>query len=184
MDADILVAIDAAAPLLKIPAGVLIEPAPLLAAICGNETSWGEQRWASRFEPAYYRGGAYYKHPANDWLRKLITKYEHAGAASWGWGQIMYSTAAELGFKGHPWELTDADVCGQYVVQYLNRRTFAHWIEAPHDRLIAPADTIGQVGDSYNSGSARDTNKPEHYMAELETNYAIALKAFNGDDWP
>ena len=168
-DPIILTAIDILAPNVKIPTGCGIDPKALLIAMTGNESSWGAN-CAPRFEPGYYRGGAYYKKPDNDWLRKLVTKYEQCAAMSWGPWQIMFPVAYELGYKGsahaHPWGLYEPEISLHWVVEYLNRRVF----NGP-----LPARTVRQVGDAYNTGSFRDMNHNDKYETDLELHYAEAV---------
>lgn len=166
-DPTILTAIDVLAPGLHIPAGSGLAARTLLIAMTGNESSWGTDL-APRFEPGYYKGGAYYVKPENQWLRDLVKKYERCAAMSWGPWQIMYCTAYELGFKGsahaHPWELYEPQISLHWVIEYLNRRVFAKG-----------ATTLAHIGDAYNSGTHRDGNVPEKYVADLQVHYAEAL---------
>jgi hypothetical protein len=168
-DQIILTAIDILAPNVKIPVGCSIDPKALLVAMTGNESSWGTDS-APRFEPGYYRGGAYYLKPANDWLRDLVRRYAQCAAMSWGPWQIMYPVAYELGYKGsahaHPWGLYEPELSLHWVIEYLNRRVFAKG-----------AMTVAQVGDAYNTGSCRDANHNLKYETDLEAHYAETVAA-------
>ena len=177
-DPVILSAIDILAPTVRIPSGCSIDPKALLIAMTGNESSWGSN-CAPRLELGYYRGGAYYLKPSNDWLRKLVTKYEECAAMSWGPWQIMFPVAYELGYKGtahaHPWGLYEPEISLQWVIEYLNKRTFRVWDQAPTAKLVPVATTVAQVGDSYNTGSFRDMNHNPKYEHDLELHYAEAV---------
>jgi len=177
-DPAILSIIDQLAPTLHLPDGCEIQPKALLCAMTGNESSWGTDL-KPKDEPAYYRGGHYYLKPENGWLRSLVTKYGMCAAMSWGPWQIMFPVAYELGYKGsahaHPWGLYEPDVSLHWVIEYLNKRTFREWPNAPKPELVAPAMTIAQIGDSYNTGSFRDLNHNAKYETDLETHYAEAM---------
>lgn len=173
-DPKILAAIDHWCLSLVVPAGATFEARPLLAAITGNESSWGIKQYTPNFEPAYYRGGGYYLKPGNQWLRDLVAEYEECAAMSWSAWQIMFPTAWELGYRGHPWGLAEAEDALPWVVQYLGRRVFNEWKKAPTPELVAPAMTLAQVGDAYNTGTHRDRNRNLKYEHDLEVHYAEA----------
>jgi len=157
---------------LSLPAGSDLDARALLAAICGNETAWGDPnwRWKAPHEPAFDRGGRYY------WGNRMdIMRYGDLAARSWGPWQTMYPVARELGFLGHPWDLNIEARAVSVLIDYLNRRTFVEWPKAPKGSLVAPARSVRDVGDSYNTGSMRDTNHNPKYEADLEANYARAL---------
>ena len=175
-DPIILTTIDVLASGLKIPAGSDMDPRALLIAMTANESSWGTD-CAPRFEPGYYRGGAYFLKPANDWLRDLVRRYGQCAAMSWGPWQIMYPVAYELGYKGsahaHPWGLYEPEISLHWVIEYLNRRVFA-----------AGALTVAQVGDAYNTGNCRDANHNLEYETDLEAHYVEAVAALtHGKSW-
>jgi len=181
IDTAILVAIDSLAPTVRIPQGCLIEPRALLAALTGNESNWGTD-CAPRDEKGYYVGGYYYENPGNGWLRMLVKKYGRCAASSWGPWQIMYPVAYELGYRGggfaHPWGLYEPDQCLHWVVEYLNRRVFRFWPSAPKPALMAPAMTIQQVGDGYNTGNFRDDHHNPKYESDLAQHYAEAAALY------
>lgn len=88
LPADVAAQCRALAPQLKnIPPGV--EPANLLWAICGNESSYGVD-CTPRHEPAYDAGGAYAASPAQAPLLRL---YGPAAACSYGPMQVMFCNA-------------------------------------------------------------------------------------------
>ena len=93
----------------------------------------------------------------------------------------MFPVAYELGYKGsahaHPWGLYEPEISLHWVIEYLNRRTFRQWDDAPRADLIAPAMTLAQVGDSYNTGSFRDMNHNPKYEKDLQEHYAEAVAA-------
>ncbi len=180
-DTRILLAIDAHAGELVIPAGALIEPKPLIAAFVGNESSWGAEQFVPRREAAWCRGGKYYWAQANDWVRKLVTKYGDAAGSSWGCVQMMYPVAIELGLQGHPWRIADdPDLAIALLVAYLNKRAFVEWHGAPKIHLVRPAMSVEEAGDAYNTGSFRDDNHNPKYEHDLRANYLLALDFYHG----
>ncbi len=166
LDADILAAVQAAAPLVRLPVGAEIHSLPLLLAFCYSESSWGRDRYVPRQEPGYSPGGKYFN-------AALWRRYGALSAMSFGWAQVMYPVAVELAQRptaafsiGHPWELMDARVCAGAVVEYLNQRAFS----GP-----GPAMTVEDVGDAYNSGTCRDANTVPEYRKRIRTGYDAAV---------
>ncbi|HET6373000.1 MAG TPA: hypothetical protein VFG76_06820 [Candidatus Polarisedimenticolia bacterium] len=172
--------IDEWAPKIEIPGRAQIDPRCLLHGMTGNESRFGEIQFTPRFEPNYYRGGRYYLKPANEWLRRAVTRYEQCAAMSWGAWQIMYPTAVELGYDGHPWGLSLPEECIRWVVAYLNRRTYKEWDDAPRAILRPPALTVEQSGDSYNTGNHWDDVHNAKYERELRENYDKAAAFYEG----
>lgn len=171
LDPDILSAIDALSQRVRLPVGSAIHAWPLLAGLCFAESTWGEDRWKAREERAYMPGGVYHR-------REVVSAYAMYGdlaCRSWGPWQIMFPVACELGFGGRPWELTQARASLLYVVEYLNRRSFTTWSRAPRPELIAPALTVAEVSDSYNTGSHRDAIKNKDHADRLSYGYQMAL---------
>lgn len=178
LDSDIIEAIDRWAQRVRLPMGADFHAWPLLAAFAFSESSWGLDRWKAKPEKAYLPGGALHR-------RHVVSLYEMYGdlaCRSWGWAQTMYPTAYELGFTGHPWELTHADTGAHYLVEYLNRRALSEWPKAPRPELVAPARTVEEVGDAYNSGTHRDANTVPEYRERIRYGYdqAAAWARANG----
>ena len=173
LDPALLAAIDAHAPGLKCPA--TINPRAILAAITYSETSWGRRYKAALFEPAYYRGGKFYR----DHVKGLVAEYESLAACSWGPWQILFVAARETGFNGDPWDLVDPGTSAAAVVTLLNRRCFNTWATAPTPELVAPASTPEQVFDMWNSGSWRDRFVPGDYVKAQMEGYAEALAFYD-----
>lgn len=175
----ILDAIQAHASGLKIPPGSKLDGRVVLATITYPETRWGQKYLASMCEDAYRpawgprTAGRFYK--SSQAVRDLHAKYGDAAASSWSAWQILYVTATEVGFTGHPWDLTDHGKACAAVVNLLNARCFNYWSKAPTPELAKPADTIDEVGDFWNSGSFRDSIPPIYqYLPEIRTAYAEA----------
>lgn len=173
-DPTLLAAIRAQAGALKIPAGSALKAAPLLAAMTAPESSWGVRQYRPRFEAAYYIGGRWYvKSPA---VRDDVDAFERCAAMSWGATQIMFTVARELGFRGRPWDLSVPDAAIRWTIAYLTRRTFASWAAAPTPDLVAPAKTLAQVADSWNTGSHRDGILPRaEYLEAMSAAYQTAV---------
>lgn len=176
-DQTILGAINAHAFGLRVPEGSGLSARAVLAAITWPETEWGRRMLASKSEKAYMPGGRYFhKH-----VPSLHDRYGDAAASSWGAWQILYVSAWEVGYRGHPWELTDPGKCCAAVVTLLNRRCFNWWPEAPTPETRKPAEIISQVGDFWNSGSFRDSAPPlADYIPKIESAYAEALEYYDG----
>ena len=141
----------AVAPLLTLTLepfeGEAVDPARLLWALAGVESTYGRDREFARLEPSYQpRGVMYVRSPG---VRALWSRYGALAACSWGSWQMMTSTARDLGHTGAPWELTADQVLAPLVVRYLVRK--------------AP-ERLDQVFDCYNSGSYRDRIIPEAYI--------------------
>lgn len=124
----------------------------LLWAISGNESGFGRMSQFARHEPAYMPNGIYYKR--SPLLRSLWQLYGVLAACSFGAFQIMYVTAVEMGFKGHPIRLQQHDLCAQAAASLILKR----FVQG-HG-----ATTLAQVLDSYNSGNSFDANIPEDYI--------------------
>ena len=171
-DSRILEAIDRQAPRLKIPPGSTLHAKATLAAITWPETAWGTRWKAGLFEPAYYRGGKFYK---AEHVKHLVHTYESLASCSYGPWQILFIAAYEVGFRGDPWELIQPSISAMAVVDLLNKRCFNVWHDAPTPELEAPASTPNQVADMWNSGSWRDRFIPGNYVGTFIDGYAEAL---------
>lgn len=142
----------------------------LLAAIRTVETA--DCPTGLRFEAAYMPHG--YRFALQGWCvvgtgRALSSVAERRwvlwgawSAASYGPWQILYHTAADLGYEGHPCDLLRVDVCQPWVERLLHR--------------IARrgACTIEQIADAWNSGTHRDAIVPEEYIRSVVAAYAAA----------
>lgn len=176
-DPEIIAAIRGNAAAVKIPRGSTLRAAPLLAAMTAPESSFGLFQYKPRFERAYFFGGIYYDR--SEAVRQGVEAFERCGAMSWGACQIMFPTAHELGFNGRPWDLSVPGVHFRWVVEYLNRRTFGIWAKASRPELAAPALTLEQVGDSWNTGTHRDSIAPSpEYVSTLVEAYSETVAIF------
>lgn len=123
----------------------------MLWAIAGCESTFGRDRLFVRNESAYSPGGRLYANSVM--LRALWGKWGVLGASSFGSFQLMFATATELGFYGHPCDLQQDDVGAQWAARLIK------------DRIIARgASTLSHVLDAYNSGSHRDVIIPADYI--------------------
>jgi hypothetical protein len=175
-DQDILDAIDAQAPALKIPEASKLDRRALLAAITWPETSFCRRRYASKDEKAYKPGGLYFK----AMMPSLWEKYGVAAASSWGAWQEMYVAAVETGFIGHPWDLTDSVKSCKAAIALLNARCFRFWPESPKVELRMPATTLAHALDFWNSGSFRDDRPPiAGYLQKGKSGYIEACEIYD-----
>lgn len=132
--------------------GEAVHGGRLLIAISGLESSFGKKRLFVRMEPGYAPGGRYY-HDSQT-VRDRWATYGALAASSYGSFQMMFITAEELGFYGHP-----IDLQADYTCALFARRLII-------DRFMAKqgVKTLGQVLDAYNSGNAKDANVPLSYV--------------------
>lgn len=89
----------------------------LLLAFAEVESSLGKYNF--RYEPAYGLSGLYYKKSKQ--LQEQYDVYGPFVALSYSPWQIMYNSALELGFRGHPLALSDPNEAIRWVCQYMNR---------------------------------------------------------------
>jgi hypothetical protein len=136
-----------------------VDGALLLWAISGVESDFGRMHLFARHEPAYMPGGLYYKR--SPLLRSLWQIYGVLASCSYGAFQVMYPTAYETGFRGHPVKLQAHDICGQAAADLILKR-----FVQTHG-----ATTLEAVFDAYNTGTHRDTNVPVEYVAKATRFY-------------
>ena len=85
-----------------------LDPA-LACAVVEQESGWN--RWAIRYEPAFY---VRYEQPQN-----LTATEKTARAISWGLFQLMGQCARELGYKGDLANLCDPQVGVEWSLRHL-----------------------------------------------------------------
>jgi hypothetical protein len=125
----------------------------LLLAISGCESAFGRQRLYVRAEPGYSApDGHYYK--SSRTVRDRWKTYGVLAASSYGSFQIMYITANEMGFIGHPIDLQKDEICAYWATQLITERFIKR----------QGCKTLSQVLDAYNSGNARDHLVPTKYI--------------------
>lgn len=125
----------------------------LLLAISGVESTFGKRRLFVKMEPGYAPGGHYYK--SSSTVRDRWYTYGCLAASSFGSFQIMYITAQELGFNGHPIDLQQDKICAYWATQLITKRI-----------MKRGAKTITEVFDAYNTGTHRDHLVPRKYIAD------------------
>jgi hypothetical protein len=143
----------------------------LLRAIAAVETSGGKNNWP-RLETAWIPKGLAFTVQGH-----LVTgtgtsmspiaslrwqKWGLESAASWGWWQILYHTAADLGFTGAPHELFDPSVSELWVWKRLKSIAYKG------------GTTVEQFADAWNSGNFKDTIIPTQYIANVKGFYEAA----------
>lgn len=144
----------------------------LLRAIARKESRSGENN-CPRFEASYIPKGLSFTvqgrllvgtgRNVNGVVQPRWLKWGLQSAASFSSWQILYHTAADLGFDGPPHTLWDDSIALPWV-----RRRLA---------VIAtrvPEQTVERYADAWNSGSARDANVPAEYIADLVRFYKEA----------
>lgn len=139
-----------------------LNPEALLWAVYNCE-KYNASNVEPRFEPAYAPGGIYYD--MTEHVREAWEKFGPDAACSYSNFQILYITAYELGYDGPPKSLDKDSFALPYVVLYINHRI-----------LEKGATTPEEVADAYNSGSFKDSSKPEGYMKRFRYFYDRALK--------
>ncbi len=85
--------------------------------------------------------------------RSRWEKYGMATACSFGPWQILYHTAADRGFNGHPADLWDGSE------EWVRREIMRQFNKG--------ATTIGKLADAWNSGNFLDANVPGLYIAKV-----------------
>lgn len=123
-----------------------------LKALATVESSYGLNN-IPRYEKAYDRGGTYYN-------AALSMKYGAWAACSYSSWQIMFPTAVELGFSGSPEDLNCDAIAIYWVMQYIEKRI-----------LNKGCTRLQDLFDAYNSGTFRDTNVPQQYIAKCTDAY-------------
>lgn len=136
--------------------GLPLDAQKYLLATCGVESSFGKT-CGLRTEPAYSPGGLYYKRSPE--IQKAFFTYGYAACGSWGPWQILYTTAAELGFGGQPWELYGAASL-PWVIRLINVRFLPH-VAGTEEEIVK------QLADAYNSGNSRDQSVPVPYINKV-----------------
>ena len=146
----------------------------LLAAIAEVESSGGVNNYPN-FEPYWVPEGTSFtiegriqkgRHPSsNSIVRLRYEKYGMASGCSFSSWQILYHTAADMGYVGVPWDLWNDHFAINWVVKLLNR------IQE------AGADTLAEVADAYNSGTHKDRIVPKHYIAKIDAAYKRILES-------
>jgi len=140
----------------------------LLRAIATVETNGGRNNWP-RLEVSYIPAGLAFTvqghtligtgKNCNSITAPRWAKWGLGTAASWSWWQILYHTAADLGFEGPPNDLMDPGRCEPFVVGRLRKIA------------MSGAATVRDFADAWNSGSWRDANLVPEYTAAVEAAY-------------
>jgi hypothetical protein len=129
----------------------------LLEAIARVESLSGKYRLCGRYESSYGRGGRYY----NESLHSL---YGDFAAMSYGTWQIMFPVAYELGYRSHPWLLTQDSQSITWVITYINKRAIDKGATSPE-----------QIFDAYNTGNHKDNIIPHDYIQKALNHYHKCL---------
>jgi hypothetical protein len=139
--------------------GLLVPGRRLLLTLAGMESAFGVQREYVRPEPGYMPGGGYYKKSPE--LRQEYKRYGVLAGSSFGTWQIMYMTAKELGFNGHPILLQGDDACCDFASKLIANRLIGRH----------KAKTLRDILDGYNSGNHFDQIVPQSYIDKGFTFY-------------
>ncbi len=132
--------------------GLPVSGGRLLLTLSGLESNFGTLRDFVRYEKGYAPGGKYYND--SETLRAEFRHYGCLACSSYGAFQIMYLTALELGFKGHPIDLQKDKVCCLWATQLIVKRFIGRF----------HAKTLRDVLDAYNSGNHVDKYIPTLYI--------------------
>jgi hypothetical protein len=140
----------------------------ILAALAEKESSGGRNN-CPRFEPAYIPVGERFTiqgrvivgtgRGMSPVARQRWSMWGLASAASYSPWQILYHTAADLGYTGPPWDLWDPKVSRPWATLLLEKI------------LSKGATTIEQVADAWNSGNFHDAVYPEGYIKSVAAIY-------------
>lgn len=140
----------------------------LLAAIAFVESSGGKNNYPN-FEPYWAPEGKVFtiegklqrsRHPlSNKLVAKRFEEYGMASACSFSSWQILYHTAADLGYRRAPWLLWEDAIAILWVIRRLNAI-------AGHG-----AETIEHFADAWNSGTFRDRIIPKEYIEKVTDVY-------------
>jgi hypothetical protein len=137
-----------------------IDAEALLWAIYRSE-KYDKHNRVPRYEPAFAPAGTYYA----SHVKELYELWGVFAACSYSNFQILFVTAAELGYKGPPLALDHDSVALPWVVRYLQERV-----------LETGAKTVEEIADAYNSGTHLDGNVPTAYIKRFRHYYDIHLK--------
>jgi hypothetical protein len=143
------------APDLHVPP--TIDAVAILRAIAQHELRRIGRWRASLHELSYCYKGKYHT-PA---MERHDFLWGCAAHSSWGPWQIMFPTALLRGYEGDPVALRDPVVSGHYVVKHLNARVFDRFSD----------ETVEDVADAWNSGTARDSIDPVDYKKAVRALY-------------
>lgn len=157
-----------------LPAGSDLDPARLLWALSGNESSFGANV-TPHHESGYcpFTNGVYYKN--NPDVRKQTALIGCLAHMSYGPLQVMWYNIVKFYYDAGamgPQEslaialLTDPNRGMNAAVAFLNKEIFGR----------QGCKTLDEIGDAYNSGNAKDKIIPVEYIAKLKTNYDVPLK--------
>jgi hypothetical protein len=145
----------------------------LLAAIALVESTGGVNNYPN-FEPYWVPEGNAFtiegkiqkgRHPStNSIVRARFDKFGMASGCSFSSWQILYHTAADMGYSGAPWELWNDHFAIQWVVKLLNRI------------YETGAETVANVADAWNSGTHKDRIVPEAYIKKLCAAYDAIME--------
>jgi hypothetical protein len=143
------------APLLHVPP--TIDPVAILRAIAQHELRRLGRWRASLHELSYCYKGKYHT-PA---MERHDFLWGCAAHSSWGPWQIMFPTALLRGYEGDPVRLRDPVVSGPYVAAHINARVLDRFND----------ETVEDVFDAWNSGTARDSIDPVEYKKAVRILY-------------
>ena len=140
----------------------------LLSTIAMVESSGGRNNYPN-FEPYWIPKGKSGiiensrqtgRHPiSNTLVNHRFEMYGLSAGCSFSSFQILYHTAADIGYTGAPWMLWNDDMAIRWVVALLSRI------------IASGADTIEKIADAWNSGNHKDDIVPVEYIEEFRKTY-------------
>ncbi len=138
----------------------------LLRAIHRQET---QRAYGLRVEPGYMPKGHVFWMQGRRYVGTgtALTKVASArwdahgvwSAMSYGPYQILYQTAADLGYDGEPCNLMDPVTCHRWARRFIERQ------------LARGASTVRQLADAYNTGNYFDAIHNVEYERNVEAFY-------------
>jgi hypothetical protein len=151
-----------------------VDPSALIDALALAETNGGVNN-CPRHEPSYMPAGESFwiqgrlvKGTGRNFNKTVAERWAQFGlpsSASYGPLQILYHVAADRGYYGAPWALTDPRLCLTWAVKHL---AFLTHSQRPK--------TVEDYADAWNSGNCRDAFRPADYVAKVRAAYD-ALRA-------
>lgn len=144
----------------------MIDVERVLRAIAAVESGGGDNNYP-RFEVSYAPAGKAFtvqgrvlRGTGRNWNPIVAERWARWGmpsACSYGPWQILYHTAADLGYDGNPvdlWWLSE------------------NWVRKRLDRIMAKgANTVELIADAWNSGTHKDANTVPEYRAKVLAAY-------------
>jgi hypothetical protein len=149
--------------------GQPVDGARLLWAIAGNESNWGTLREFVRHEKGYLPGGYYYRNSLQ--IRQEFRRWGVLAGSSFGSFQIMYESAREVGYQGHPILLQHDGTCAEWAAKIIKHRFIAKQV----------CRNVADVLHAFFVDAGRSS--PTNYIEQGLANYVRGLPDPNWPEW-